>query len=288
MGKNQPKKNRYNRYKKKQPVKNRAATFKQSVRILFKSTFLALVIVGMSLVFIFIHDVLTQCNYFKTETIAIAGGQRLTPDQILKTADIEKGVNLVSLNLKTIREKLLAHPWIAEADIRRTFPKTIDIRIREQEPVAVIDFGKQFLVNRSGLIFKEAAVSETTGLPVLTGIAYADWKTSETPETQVFTSVLEILKIGSVPDEVLPNRLIKNIRIDREIGLTLETETPVRSIQLGYGDYRKKYRRLEKILSYVMENEALAYIEEIDLRNPDHIVAKPGTEILSEKDKKEV
>ena len=285
LGKNQPKKNRY---KKKQPVKNRAATFKQSVRILFKSTFLALGIVGMSLVFIFIHDVLTQCNYFKTETIAIAGEQRLTSDQILKTADIEKGVNLVSLNLKTIREKLLAHPWIAEADIRRTFPKTIDIRIREQEPMAVIDFGKQFLVNRSGLIFKEAEASEATGLPVLTGIAYTDWKTSETPETRVFTSVLEILKIGSGTDEVLPNRLIKNIRIDREIGLTLETETPLRSIQVGYGDYQKKYRRLEKILSYVMENDTLAYIEEIDLRNPDHIVAKPGTEILSEKDKKEV
>jgi len=91
-------------------------TLKQSIRILFKSAFLALMVVGMSLMFIFIHDVLTQCDYFKAESITVTGGQRLTPDQILKTADIEEGVNLVSLNLKMIRKRLLAHPWIAEAE----------------------------------------------------------------------------------------------------------------------------------------------------------------------------
>lgn len=284
MGNNQPRKNRY---KKKQPVKNRAMTIKQSIHILFKSTFLALMIVGMSLVFIFIHDVLTQCDYFKAQNISVEGVHRLTVKQILETAEIEEGVNLVSLNLRTIRKRLLAHPWIAEADIRRTFPGEIAIQIQEQEPIAVLDFGKQFLVNSSGVIFKEALASDTAGLPVMSGIEYSDWKTLETPETPVFVSVLEVLTIGRSSSEILPNRLIKNIRVDREIGLTLETEGPVRTIQLGYGGYRKKYSRLEKILSYVEQNEDIPFIEEIDLRNPDHIVARPGNDTLSEKDKKE-
>jgi cell division protein FtsQ len=285
LGINQPKKNRF---KKKEPVKNRAMTLKQSIRILFKSSFLALMIVGMSLMFIFIHDVLTQCDYFKAETITVEGGHRLTPAQILETAKIEDGVNLVSLNLKTIRKRLLAHPWIAEADIRRTFPETISIRIREQEPLAVLDFGKQFLINRSGVIFKEAEAFETAGLPVMSGIDYSDWKILETPETQVFVSVLEVLNIGRSSEGILPNRLIKHIKVDREIGLTLETDGPVRTIQLGYGSYRKKYSRLEKILSFVEQDEEIETIEDIDLRNPDHIVARPGDEKLSEKEKKEV
>ncbi len=285
LGINQPRKNRY---KKKTPVKNRAMTLKQSIRILFKSTFLALMIVGMSLVFIFIHDVLTQCDYFKAEAITVEGFQRLTPDQILTTAEIQEGDNLVALNLKMIRKKLLAHPWIAEADIRRTFPGSIDIRIREQEPLAVLDFGKQFLINSSGVIFKEAQKCEISGVPVMSGIEYADWKTLETPSTSVFVSVLEILNIGRSAETILPNTIIKNIHVDREIGLTLETDGPVRTIQLGYGGYREKYSRLEKILSYVEQNDDIAYIEEIDLRNPDHIVARPGNEQLSEKDEKEV
>ena len=76
LGINQPKKNRF---KKKQPVKSRAMTLKQSIRILFKSTFLALMVVGMSLVFIFIHDVLTQCDYFKAESITVTGGAAADP-----------------------------------------------------------------------------------------------------------------------------------------------------------------------------------------------------------------
>lgn len=285
LGINQPKKNRF---KKKQPVKNRAMALKQSIRILFKSTFLALMVVGMSLMFIFIHDVLTQCDYFKAESITVTGGQRLTPDQILETADIAEGVNLVSLNLKMIRKRLLTHPWIAEADIRRTFPGSIAIRIREQEPMAVLDFGKQFLINSRGVIFKEAQAAEMIGMPVMSGIEYFDWKTPETPETEVCVSVLEILNIGRSATTVLPNTLIKNINVDREIGLTIETDGPVRTIQLGYGGYRKKYSRLEKILSYVEQDEEIEFIEALDLRNPDHIVARPGNEKLSEKDKKEV
>ncbi|MBC2715800.1 MAG: FtsQ-type POTRA domain-containing protein [Desulfobacteraceae bacterium] len=263
-------------------------TIKQSIRIFFKSTFLALMIVGMSLVFIFIHDVLTQCDYFKAETITVEGGQRMTPDQILKTADIEEGVNLVSLNLKTVRKRLLAHPWIAEADIRRIFPGRVAIRIREQEPLAVLDFGKQFLINSDGVIFKEAQASEINGMPVMTGIEYSDWKTLETPGTLVFVSVLEILNIGRSSETILPNTLIKNINVDREIGLTLEMDGPVRMVKLGYGNYRKKYSRLEKIFHYIEQNENIEFIDKIDLRNPDHIVARPGNERLSEKDKKEV
>jgi cell division protein FtsQ len=285
LGINQPKKNRF---KKKQPVQNRAMTLKQCIRILFKSTFLALMVVGMSLMFIFIHDVLTQCDYFKAESITVTGEHRLTRDQILETADIAEGVNLVSLNLKMIRKRLLAHPWIADADIRRTFPGSIAILIREQEPMAVLDFGKQFLINTRGVIFKEAQTSEMSGMPVMSGIEYSDWKTLETPETEVFVSVLEILNIGRSDTTMLPNTLIKNINVDREIGLTLETDGPVKKIQLGYGAYRKKYSRLEKILSYVEQDDEIEFIEALDLRNPDHIVARPGKEKLSEKDKKEV
>lgn len=279
---------RKNRYKKKNPVKNRAGTIRHGLGILFKSTFLALMIVGMSLVYIFIHDVLTQCDYFKAETIIVEGGFRLTRAQVLQTAEIEQGVNLVSLNLKTIRKKLMAHPWIAEADIRRTFPRRIDIRIREQYPLAVLDFGKQFLVNSGGIIFKEARPHEAAGLPLMTGIEYSDWKTPEMPETKVFTSVLEVLKIGESSDGILPNKLIKNIHVDREIGLMLHTEGPVRTIHLGYGGYQTKYSRLKTILSYIAGNDEIAVIDEIDLRDPDHIVARPGKEILSENDNKEV
>jgi cell division protein FtsQ len=287
LGKTKPRKNRY---KKKKPVKNRAETLRQGVRILLKSAFLALVMVGMSLVFIFVHDVLTQCDYFKAEKIAVEGERILTREEILKTAEIEKGDNLVAMNLRTIQRKLRSHPWIADADVRRTFPDRIHIRIREQEPLAVLDFGKPFLVNTSGVIFKEAQAAETSGLPVMKGLTYADWKPAENPDTEtpVFDSVMDILRISRRSGETPPVTEIKTIHVDREMGLRLEIAGPVRFVQFGYGGYDKKYGRLSKVLCHIAENEALDTIQAIDLRNPEHIVATPGTKILSEKNKKEV
>ena len=287
LGKTKLKKNRY---KRKKPVKNRAETLGHGVKIFFKSAFLALVMVGMSLVFIFVHDVLTQCDYFKTEKIAVEGERVLTREEILKTAEVQKGDNLVAMNLRTLRKKLRAHPWIADADVRRAFPDSIHIRIREQDPLAVLDFGRPFLVNTSGVIFKEAHAAETSGLPVMKGISYADWRPSENPETEtpVFDSVMNLLAISGTAGATLPEAEIKTIHVDRGMGLSLEVTGPVRFVRLGYGGYEKKYHRLFKVLRYLAENEALDMIESIDLRNPDHIVATPGKKILSEKDKKEV
>lgn len=285
MGTKPPRKNRY---KKKAPEKHPARTFRHAVGIAFKSLFLALVMVGMSLVFILIHDVLTQCQYFSAENIEVSGGSRLSREEILETAEIQMGVNLVSLNLRAVRNKLLAHPWIAEADVRRTFPKQIDIRITEQAPVAVLDFGKQFLINGDGVIFKEAHADEIPGLPVLSGIDYTDWRRPDTVQSPVFASVMDILRLGSASDGILPNTRIKTIQVDREMGVTLDMAGPVKMVKLGYGRYSEKYSRLEKIYAWMGQAEAVPFIETLDLRNPERIVARPGNEKLSEEDQKEV
>ena len=263
-------------------------TVKQMARSIFKSVFTVLVITGMSLMFIFGYDVLTQCDYFSAKTLSIEGGAKLTSNQILASAQITKGVNILSINLKTVRKKLLANSWISQADIYRTFPDNITIHIEEEKPMAVLDLGRHFLVNADGVTFKEATESEASGMPVISGIDYADWTTSELPSTRVSSSVMEVLAMGKSEDGVLPNHMIKRITVDREIGLTLQTESPVKVVKLGYGDYKIKYSRLGKILIYMDGNDSFQSIAEIDLRNPDCIVARPENEETSAKHKKEV
>lgn len=284
LANNQLRKNRY----RKKPVKKRSMTVKQMARIFFKSVFCALIITGMSLIFIFGHDVLTQCDYFKAQVISIEGAENMTSEQILEIAGIKKGVNILSVNLKTVRKKLMANPCIAHADVYRTFPGKISLRIEEQKPIAVLDLGKRFLVNTSGIIYKEVSESEGAGMPVVCGIDYSDWKTSGMPSTQVFSSVMEILHFGISPDGIFPNQTIKYISVDREIGLTLQLDGPMKVVMLGYDNYRRKYSRLASILTYIDQNDSIQGIEEIDIKNPDCIVARPVNEKSSDKDKKEV
>ena len=284
------KKNKKNRYKREAPVKKAAVPAPQRMHLLIKTIFVSLLIASMSLIFIFIHDFITQtdADYFRADTIAIEGNAHLTRQQILAAAKIKEGDNFVSMNLKAIQKKLLAHPWIAKAEIVRTPSGVISIRIKEELPLAVIDFGKPFLINTEGVVFKEASDTEAAGLPVMSGISYSDWKTPETTDGPFLSSVIEILKAGSAPGGVMANQHINHILIDKEMGLTLKIDGPVRMLKLGYGDYDVKCRRLGRILAYLATHKNIPFIEVMDMRNPDSVVAKPGIIQDTEKDKKEV
>jgi cell division protein FtsQ len=256
--------------------------------IVFKSLCSVAFIGGMSLMFIFGHDMLTQCEYFKAQHVIIRGDSRLTPEQIMDVAKIKKGTNILSVSLPSIRKRLMGVPWIAEVEVYREIPGSIIIFIKEHKALAVINLGRPFLMNQNGEIFKEATAEEIAGFPVIDGVDCADWKSTGTPQRQVFTSVMEILNMGGKDGEVIANKMIKTIQVDREMGLSLQIDAPIRVVKLGYGDYRTKYDRLDRIFTYIRQHETVPAIESLDLRVPDHVAACLRTDQGPEGEKKEV
>jgi len=115
------------------------------------TTFLFLI----SFSFIFSHDFLTQCDYFNADILTIQGTRRLSETQVVKQSQIHKGINILSVHLETVRKRLIANPWIADAEVSRELPNGIHIRITEHQPLAMLNLGRKFLINTAGEIFKE-------------------------------------------------------------------------------------------------------------------------------------
>ncbi|MFW6011633.1 MAG: cell division protein FtsQ/DivIB [Desulfosalsimonas sp.] len=267
------KKLRENRYKKA-AAQPSAMPARWSV-VFLKIFSVAAAIAVMSLVFIFGHDWLTQCGYFSAEKIEVSGLKRLERDQVLKAAKISKGVNILSVNLAAARKRMLALTWTAGAEIRREFPDTFRIKICEHTPVAIIELGRKFLVNAEGEIFKETERDEFQNLPVIRGAEYQHWSSDISGKTRICESVMFVLNRSMEDHAVLPYKSIAEIRVDRELGLTVITgQYPAGKINLGFGEYESKYTRLSKVFSY-LERMGTAGFEEIDLRCEDRVVAKP-------------
>jgi len=264
-----------NRYKKeaKQP-----RDYRRAMATTLRAMSGVAVIIGMSLVFVYCHDWITHCDYFRAEKVIVSGTDRLDPVAIQKVANLWEGVNVLSVNLSMVRKRLLSEPWIADVEIRREFPATITIAIREHRPLAVIDLGRPFLINTEGRIFKETEHGRFAQLPIITGIDYLDWRMEGKPGSQVFDAVMDVLLLGSDRAHLLNNERIDQIIVDREIGLTLRTESPVSVIELGYGDFEKKYQRFTRISDHLNRTEQKQIFYSLDLRNPDRIVARPVTE----------
>jgi len=261
-------------YYKNSAVKRRMKIIRQ-LKFCLKMMIGAAALATMSFLLILGHDVVTQCDYFNAQSIEVSGADRLRPDRVIRQAWLEKGVNTLSVNLSLARKRLLAHPWIAEAEVRRELPSAILIKIKEHKPLAIVDLSRKFVMNESGEIFKEWNESDRLDLPVISGLEFSDLNVSGKHCSTSFEAVMTVLKLGQKPGTILPIRLIKRILVDREIGLTLYAFNEVKTIRLGYNDYQRKYDRLENILCYFKDEKNCSDFDSIDLNNLDRIVVNP-------------
>ena len=272
----------------RQPAKRKNKQPSDFMHMLFKAAAALGVLCIISTGFVLVYDFITQCDYFKAKSMTITGNHSFSEKQILSLADLKKGVNIYSINLSLIQKRLLAHPWIEEADISRELPSGIKIRIKQHKAVAIADLGRRFLINDKGEIFKELSAEDPGVLPVINGLRYSD--ISITPKlrsvgssknnmalnmkerSNPFDAVLDVLRLGQRAESVIPNKLIRKIMVDREIGITIYAFNKIKEIKLGYENYTDKYDLLKKVLLYIKNLNNFQDPVSIDLNNFNRVV----------------
>ena len=270
MGKK--KSTRKNRYKKRLQQKRRRLLGRLLVGA--KLFTLVAVMLAASAVFMVGYAAVTQSEYFSTRKIHVQGQSRLSEEEALKQAGIKSGENLLAINLKLVRKRLLAHPWISEASVAREIPGTIRIEISEHRALAVLDLGRKFIINQQGRIFKEHTNNDPQALPLVSGIAYADISLGDDRLTPAMQVLLEVLELSKDDKSILPYDQIRKLHMDAEMGLTFGMWQDERKIKLGYSRFEYKYRQLEKLLPHLKHNPGWKGYRMIDLTNPDRIVVR--------------
>jgi cell division protein FtsQ len=253
----------------------------------FKFTAAIAAVMTVTALFILVHDLLTQCDYFAARQLTIEGMRRLTREQVAEQAGVQDSVNILSTNLSLVRKRLRAHPWIAEAEVRREIPSGLTIRIKEHSALALVDFGRKYLMNTHGEIFKAWETSDPDTLPVIKGLKLSDltvtvYRQSESSNfnrdrepTAPFNAVMRVLQLGGKKGSILPNRFVRQIHVDRQIGLTIYAFDPGKTINLGYSDYAGKYHMLANLFSYLKRHRSISDFDRIDLNNLKRVVVNP-------------
>jgi cell division protein FtsQ len=235
--------------------------------------------------FILVHDLLTQCDYFSARQLTIEGMRRLTKEQVAQQAGVHSGTNILSTNLTLVRKRLRAHPWIAEAEVSRQIPSGLTIIVKEHTALAIVDLGQKYLMNTRGEIFKEWDSSDPKNLPVVSGLDLSDLTVYGRTEpsrpgrdeerSAPYRAVMRVLQLGEKNGSILPNRVVKQIRVDRQIGLTVHAFDRGTPINLGYSDYAGKYRMLANLFSYLKQHRSISDFDRIDLNNLQRVVVNP-------------
>lgn len=275
MGNKRPRKNSYKKngaFQRKNIIKGAAPAFKMIAWFSLVS--------GMSILFILAYNLLTQSDYFKIKNIKVTGGYSLYKGQIIKQAGLNPAANILSINLSLMRKRLLSDPSIAEAEIMRHLPDTLLIKIKTHMPLAVIDFGRKFIINKNGALFKEMDDSDPQDLPLITGLQVSDIGLDGAGPGIYYKSVVEVLKLGRETGSPVPLKAIEKIHIDKEAGIIVYTAKSdaagLHKIKLGYNDYRNKYKNLKKVYLYLKKERDFLNFSSIDINNINRVVLTPA------------
>lgn len=234
---------------------------------------------GTSLLFILVHDALTQSSYFEAREITVEGNARLSKETILRQADIKLNENILGINLKVLRNNLLADPWIAQAEVERELPDAIHIRIKEQVPVAVVELNRPFFLSEQGEIFKPVEPPDSTDVPLVTGLKLSDIDPGNPGRSRALQAIMEVIRLTRLHGSVLPSQSLHSIHADPEMGLTLFGFTNRMAVKLGFEDYEAKFDRLRDMIAYFRPEDGLEHVGCVDLNDRDRVVIEPSDTI---------
>jgi cell division protein FtsQ len=214
-------------------------------------------------------QLLLESGYFGVQQIRVENQVRVSEGDILDASDIKTGDSLFDLELYMIGRKIEEHPWIARADVERSFPNQVVIRVVERQARAIIDLGFLYYVDKAGEVFKLLDAGDQLDYPVITGIDRQ--YLLENPDQTQGCLNLALLLMDELSNRTLFNLDdISEIHYDQQEGLILHTRIGGVPVHMGKMGFDAKLDRLEKI--YIDLEPRLMALRYIDLNVTDRVI----------------
>src|SRR5262245_28378458 len=229
---------------------------------------------------------------YRLSTIAIRTDGTLQRDQILKAGRLQEGLNIFSVNLAQVHDRLEQLSQVDEVQVERKMPNEIDITITERKPIAWITsemtvtdpFASDaaFLVDARGLLMKEKKLlPEYLALPLITGCSSEALVPGETVDSMEAKAALELLRLTTT--SFMQTRFqIREVDVSKGYCLLVTDKNHTRAM-FGFDHLDIQMQRLEQFLVY--SDDSQRQIETVNLlvaRNIPVTFARPASEIISE------
>lgn len=215
---------------------------------------------------------LRSSSVFAVKVISFNRLTHVSSQTISEATAAAKGVNLLRLDSDSLKQELLAIPYVKTVSIHRKFPNTIELTLSEYKPVACLQMqdGSSWLVSAEGRILEQKT---DRALPVVVSEVRVLPKAGAT----LPAAVVGALQVATaVTDKTVAAQLhnISQIKVAAQGELTVVLANSV-ELRLGQDtDLNQKLREAAAIVQqYLRDGKGLTYID----------VSVPGKAAVNEK-----
>ncbi|TQJ01914.1 cell division protein FtsQ [Amycolatopsis cihanbeyliensis] len=194
--------------------------------------------------------VLLFTSLLGVRSVEVHGTGDLTAEQVRQAADVPHHRAMLRLDTGEIRDRVTRLPRVAEVEVSRSWPSTIEITVTERTAVGFFDTGAELrLVDGDGVVFRTVP-EPPSGLPELKLARVAP----DDPVTRAVTAVL-----GQFPPPLRERVVSVGANTPASVELTLADGKIVR-----WGDAEQPERKA-KVLAALMTREGTTY----DVSSPE-------------------
>ncbi len=236
-------------------------------------------IVGLVVLGRWTHTYVTTNPYFAAGEAEVAGNERVTAVEIQDLSGLTPGTNIFSLSTSEAARRIVEHPWIASAKVRRRLPSHLSIEVRERRAVALLRLGTLYLIDADGVVFKQVGPGDPVDLPVITGVHRGrgqdpDDGPGARADLNEAMSLLRLYEEMGLSE----GTALSEIHVEQDGSLSIYTAEEATHIRLGRPPFRRKLRRLARLMRELRSRQAVAdyvYLEEGDDQvQPDRAVVR--------------
>jgi cell division septal protein FtsQ len=228
-------------------------------------------------------SIVATAGYLGVSTIAAAstlqighlqvrGQHRLSTGEVLSLIDGLRGQNILAVKLDDWQQKLLSSPWVESATIRRVLPATLEITVREREPMGIGRIGSaMYLIDATGVIVDEYGPAYADiDLPIIDGLRASprDGGIIDVPRAEFAARVLGAL--SARPDIA---KRVSQLDVSDLHDAVAILDGDAALLRLGDTDF---VARLQQYIDLAPAlRERLAAIDYVDLRFDERLYVRP-------------
>lgn len=97
-------------------------------------------------------------SFLAAESVEVRGVGFATVDEVVSAAAIDLGTPIAAIDAEEVRRRITQLPPVVDVEVRRVFPHTVLLVVKEREPVATISAeGGWAMLDLDGVVFGKAA-----------------------------------------------------------------------------------------------------------------------------------
>jgi cell division protein FtsQ len=215
--------------------------------------------------------------------IKIDGNRIVSTDEIIQLAQVHIGTLLYKADLTGIQQNVMSHHYIKDVVVDRNLPSSINIRITERIPVAMVNLSEPLYLDEDGVVLPKSASYKIFDLPMISGISAGEpFRLGSTIPQLDGMEALQLLAVLRTVNRPLYHN-ISEIQVRNGGDIVLYSAEGGVPIIFGRGELPGKIARLENFWNTVVRTRGVQYLQYVDIRYQDQIVARWNQEPVTAK-----